>query len=198
MGSAGVGVTVRVALAVTENSELIGLVQALAALERQDLPEHALIGGVAVMTRLAQAHRVTLDVDQVLRETVPSTVDALVARQAAQRVSSHVKLPGRVRWDIIPTLERPFEEGDLPEDDADRLFLLAHEWALVSAELVELSVHVAGAKKPVALATVPVATTPALFVAKLQAAQRRSQATLGKRGTDVDDARRLVAQCDEW
>lgn len=192
MGSAGVGVTVRVALAVTENSELIGLVQALAALERQDLPEHALIGGVAVMTRLAQAHRVTLDVDQVLRETVPSTVDALVAQQAAQRVGSHVELPGGVRWDIIPTLERPLEEGDLPEDDADRLFLLAHEWALVSAELVELSVHVAGAKKPAALATVPVATTPALFVAKLQAAQRRSQATLGKRGTDVDDARRLL------
>jgi hypothetical protein len=116
----------------------------------------------------------------------------LVARQAAQRVGSHVELPGGVRWDIISTLERPLEEGDLPEDDADRLFLLAHEWALVSAELVELSVRVAGAKKPAALATVPVATTPALFVAKLQAAQRRPQATLAKRGTDVDDARRLL------
>lgn len=76
------------------------------------------------MTRHAQAHRVTLDVDQVLRETVPSTVDVLVARQAAQRVGSHVELPGGVRWDIIPTLERPFEEGDLPEDDADRCSFL--------------------------------------------------------------------------
>ena len=184
--------TVRVTLSVPENSELIGLVQALDALERQELPQHALIGGVAVMTRLAQAHRVTLDVDHVVRETVPSTVDALVARQAAQRVGSHVELPGGARWDIIPTLERPLEEADLPDDDADRLFLLAHEWALVTAEPVVLSVHVGRAKRPAATATVPVATTPALFVAKLQAAQRRPQATLTKRGTDVDDARRLL------
>ncbi|MDP3712308.1 MAG: hypothetical protein Q8R60_07480 [Mycobacteriales bacterium] len=184
--------TVSVALVVAENSELIGLVRALAALERQDLPEHALIGGVAVMTRLAQAHRVTLDVDQVLRETVPSTVDSLVARRAAQRVGAHVELPGGVRLDVISTLEQPLEEADLPDDDADRLFLLAHEWALVSAERVELSVHVAGATRPAALAALPVATAPALFVAKLQAATRRPQATLAKRGTDVDDARRLL------
>lgn len=49
-----------VVLSVAANSEVIGLVQALASLENQDLPEHALIGGVAVMTRLALAHRVTL------------------------------------------------------------------------------------------------------------------------------------------
>lgn len=96
MGSAGVGVTVNVTLSVAENSELIGLVQALAGLERQHFPDHALIGGFAVMTRLAQAHRVTLDVDHVLRETVPSTVHMLVARQAAQRVGLHLELPGGV------------------------------------------------------------------------------------------------------
>lgn len=192
MGCAGVGLSVKVSLSTHPNSELIGLVQALAALERQDLPAHALIGGVAVMTRLAQAHRVTLDLDQVLRETVPSTVDMLVARHAARRVGSHVELPGGVRLDIISTLDRPLEEADLPEDDADRLFLLAHEWALVSAMPVVLSVHVVGVPGPAAVATVPVATAPALFVAKLQAAQRRPQATLAKRGTDIDDARRLV------
>ncbi len=186
------GVRAEVALTTAAKSELIGLVQALADLERQDLPPHALIGGVAVMTRLAQAHRVTLDLDQVLRETVPSTVDMLVARHAAERVGSHVELPGGIRLDIIPTLDRPLEEADLPEHDADRLFLLAHEWALVTAEMVELSVQVVGATSPAALATVPVATTPALFVAKLQAAQRRPQATLTKRGTDIDDARRLL------
>ncbi len=127
MGCAGVGVRAEVSLSTAANSELIGLVQALAALERHHLPPHALIGGVAVMTRLAQAHRVTLDLDQVLRETVPSTVDMLVARHAAERVGSHVELPGGIRLDIIPTLDRPLEEEDLPEDEADRLFLLAHE-----------------------------------------------------------------------
>lgn len=192
MGRTGVGMSQQVSLSTTANSELIGLVQALADLERQDLPAHALIGGVAVMTRLAQAHRVTLDLDQVLRETVPSTVDMLIARHAAERVGSHVELPGGIRLDIIPTLDRPLEEADLPDDDADRLFLLAHEWALVTAELVELNVQIVGATSLVASATVPVATTPALFVAKLQAAQRRPQATLTKRGTDIDDARRLL------
>ena len=63
MGCAGVGVREEVSLSTTANSELIGLVRALADFERQDLPAHALIGGVAVMTRLAQAHRVTLDLD---------------------------------------------------------------------------------------------------------------------------------------
>lgn len=63
---------------------------------------------------------------------------------------------------------------------------------MLTAELVTLNVHVVGAAGPAASATVPVAAAPALFVAKLQAAQRRPQATLAKRGTDVDDARRLV------
>ncbi len=62
----------------------------------------------------------------------------------------------------------------------------------MTADLVELRVEVIGATSPAASATVPVATTPALFVAKLQAAQRRPQATLTKRGTDIDDARRLL------
>lgn len=154
------------------------LVTALTALENQNLPTHALVGGVAVMTRLAQAHRVTLDLDQVARDAVPSTVDLLVERRAAQRVGSHVELPGGIRLDIISTLDRPLVASDLPDDDADRLFLLAHEWALVSAEPVRLRVHVIGSKAAGPGVSVPVAMTPALFVTKLQAAQRRPQATL--------------------
>ena len=115
------GVREEVSLSTTANSALIGLVRTLADLERQDLPAHALVGGVAVMTRLAQAHRVTLDLDQVLRETVPSTVDMLVARHAAERVGSHVELPGGIPLDIITTLDRPLEQADLPEDAAEDL-----------------------------------------------------------------------------
>lgn len=119
--------TEQVSLSTTAGGELIGLVHALADLEKQPLPAHALIGGVAVMTRLAQAHRVTLDPDQVLRETVPTTEQMLISRRAAQRVGSHIELSGGVRLDIIATLDRPLEEADLPADDGDRLFLLAHE-----------------------------------------------------------------------
>jgi hypothetical protein len=175
-------VTTQVSLTPTTHGEPVGLVRAMADLEKQHLPAHALTGGVAVMTRLAQAHRVTLDVDQVLRQTIPSTEDMLIARNAAERVGSHVELPGGIRLDIIAALGRPLEEADLPADDADRLFHLAHEWAVVTADLVELRVEVIGATSPAAPAMVPVATTPALFVAKLQAAQRRPQATLTKRG----------------
>ncbi|MCY7400867.1 MAG: hypothetical protein LH477_07920 [Nocardioides sp.] len=45
---------------------LPALVRGLAALEDSKLPRHGLVGGVAVMIRLSQAHRATQDLDEVV------------------------------------------------------------------------------------------------------------------------------------
>ena len=54
-----------VALAADADGVLRRLVAAVDAVVRADLPRHALVGGLAVMVNLAQAHRVTADVDTV-------------------------------------------------------------------------------------------------------------------------------------
>ena len=45
---------------------LPALVRGLAAREDSKLPRHGLVGGVAVMIRLSQAHRATQDLDEVV------------------------------------------------------------------------------------------------------------------------------------
>jgi hypothetical protein len=95
--------------------------------------EFAVIGGLAVLARLQGAHRVTYDLDTVATqhgdeltavETVISTdgVDGLLLGTKIDCIAVG-DVPAN---DIAPDL--------LPEGEADRMFVLAHRWALDTAE----------------------------------------------------------------
>jgi hypothetical protein len=65
-----------------------------------DLPRAALVGGLAVMVRLYEAHRVTTDFDEVT-EGREATIDLLLA-QGAVRTANGVLLPDRgVQLDLL-------------------------------------------------------------------------------------------------
>ena len=62
----------RIVLAGDADGVAARLVHALAQLADVNLGPYALIGGLAVMCRLAAVHRVTQDVDTVTETTVPT------------------------------------------------------------------------------------------------------------------------------
>ena len=58
----------------------VGLVRAVGALGEAGLPRYVVVGGVAVIARLGEAHRATGDVDTVVDEPeVSEVVQALLA-----------------------------------------------------------------------------------------------------------------------
>lgn len=124
-----------VALLVSQPSgTLVALVRALAELESAGLPRHALIGGVAVMVRLSQSHRATQDLDEVVEPSLP-TAAVLIAGPGA--VEHRAETAGGVRVDLISVGDRDLrslQASDLPDQDDERLFALAHDFALRSAE----------------------------------------------------------------
>lgn len=114
---------------------LPALVRGLAALEDSKIPRHALVGGVAVMIRLSQAHRATQDLDEVVE---PSSPSAAVLIGGVGSPEHRVVTPAGVRIDLISVGDRPMAElhpDELPDDDSQRLLLLAHDHALRTAEL---------------------------------------------------------------
>lgn len=172
---------------------LASLVRALASIESAGLPRHALIGGVAVMVRLSQAHRATQDIDEVVEPSSP-TAAVLIAGPGA--VEHRVETADGVRVDLIAVGDRDLallQPADLPEHDDDRLWALAHDFALRSAEPALIRVT-DPAGSLIAETASPVATAAALFATKLQSAPRRSGDTQAKRGSDVYDAFLLLDQ----
>lgn len=72
-----------------QGGQLAKLVQAIAWLERENLPRHALIGGIAVIARLQQRHRATADVDEVFLEDEGDAIQILLDKKAKrQRTAS--------------------------------------------------------------------------------------------------------------
>lgn len=140
-----------------------------------------LIGGLAVMARVAEAYRVTEDLDTVSADE--TFVDAVIARPGAEftqgSLSIHgvsvdrIEVPENVDWGAIEELE----------DATDRLFTSAHAWAVDMAALLRIR---AGELEVAA----PVAELPALFASKLHAysSPRRDPR---KRHSDALDVVRL-------
>lgn len=170
---------------------LVRLLQGLAAVEQAGLGAHALIGGVAVMIRLAGQHRATADLDEVVAPTDPS---AQVLLGAPPGTVQRVMLPGELKVDVIEVGETPLgdlEPSELPVDPVERLFLLAHDNALRSAQLVQLSVRDSSGNLLLEMAA-SVATPAALFATKLQSAPSRTGMSAPKRGSDLLDALLLL------
>ena len=151
------------------------LVEALGKLaEAIPSSEFALIGGLAVMTRLGRVHRATDDLDAVAQGIADGPSPAVDPRGRWRQWTEH-RVIGGVKVDCIDvgSIEATdLDAQDLPEDEFDRAFLLAHRWGLDSATEAALTV-LSAQRNPIATATCRVATPSALVSMKLQSAPRR-------------------------
>jgi hypothetical protein len=186
-----------VALAADPDGVLRRLVAAIDVVVRADLPRHALVGGLAVMANLAQAHRVTADVDTVSdddHDGISHTVALLVDHQLAHAkpAGDGVILGDGTKVDIIAT--GAWVSADLPDDPIKRMFILSHWWAVETAGTTTLVVI--DGSTTLAAATVAIAQPHALVAAKLQAMRTRRGESAPKAVSDVYDTYRLLAAHD--
>ena len=170
------------------------LVGALARLVAEIPPgEFALIGGLAVMTRLGRVHRATDDLDAAAQSLAdgPSRLSILVG--GGDSGLERRPIDG-VTVDCIDVGVTPavgIDPEHLPDDSFDRAFLLAHRWALDTATGAVLTVRsVEG--RPIATVTCRVATPAALVAMKLQSAPRRRTERAHKGPNDYGDLYALL------
>lgn len=148
------------------------------------------VGGLAVMCRLASPYRATTDLDVVdrLLGEMPQLQVLRAARGAQPVPPTSVLLPtvyGQVKVDVLEVRQI---EIDQPSDDpGDRLHAFAHAWANDSA--TEVSIEVAPLSGAHIEVSALVAEPGPLVAMKLQAIMNRAAA---KQGTDLQDIARLI------
>lgn len=182
-----------VVLANDRNGVVAGSVRSLAELPA-DLPRSALVGGLAVMVRLYEAHRVTTDFDEVT-EGREATISVLVGQGAVPTVNG-VLLPDEgVRLDLLDAGHTLAElDAMVPgcTTDLERQALqlaLVNRYALETAGPTDL--FVVEHEQVVARASLPVAIAGALVAMKVNAASTPSRAR-DKAAGDLYDAYRLI------
>jgi hypothetical protein len=179
----------RIVLAGDGDGTAARLVGATARLADAGLGPYALIGGLAVMGRLAAVHRATQDVDTVTEATVPTAIEVLASSvgDADPKNPARVFIDG-VRVDVIDTERFRYEDLDGIEP-GDRLFVVSHRWALDTATETEV---VAGD----VTASIPLATPAALVAMKAGALFGGRRREPRKRASDLYDLYRLVVEYD--
>ncbi len=159
-----------------------------------DLPRAALVGGLAVMVRLYEAHRATTDFDEVT-ESREDAIGLLVAAGAV-RTSNGVLFPERgLQLDLLDAAD-PLTSltamvdavGDEQERRAVQLALV-NRYALETA--VPTRIFVVRGEEVVASVAIPVAVAGALVAMKAQAATSPDRAR-DKAAGDIYDAYRLI------
>ena len=155
-----------------------------------DVPDSALVGGLAVTARVSTSprisYRATADIDFVTTDDVaPTLIEILTARHDT---TEPIVIDG-IKVDVIPTYD--ISEADLDGiDDGPRLFVASHRWALDTAEPVTMTCTVD--EGPITVA-VRLATPDALVAAKCHAVGfARSQRRATKHAADLLDVYRLV------
>lgn len=179
----------RIVLAGDVDGAAARLVQALARLADVDLGPHALIGGLAVMCRLAAVHRVTRDVDTVTETTVPTAIEMIVSSigELDPLNPNRVLIEG-VKLDVIDTESFSYEDlGDV--DQQGQLFVVGHRWALDTATDTEVTVGMTAV-------SIRVATAAALVAMKTCAVRGRRTREPHKRASDLYDLYRLILEHD--
>lgn len=170
------------------DERIVALVRALAALVNQvPVAEFAVIGGLAVLTALEGAHRVTNDVDTVAEQhgDNPTIVEIALTKPGADF--------GELKIDCIPvgdTAAAGLVESDLPDDKLDRAFILGHRWAFDTAQAATLR---AGGKDEATAVTCRFAPPASIVSMKLQSAPRRRTERAHKAGGDYFDLYRLLS-----
>jgi hypothetical protein len=159
-----------------------------------ELPEHALVGGLAVMVRLSETHRVTTDFDEVTADR--DTAVGLLVAGGAQVKGSGVFLPeSGLQLDLLDAAI-PLEElatadpVDEMEREAVRLACM-NRYALESASLTDVVVLDDGGSVIAARVRIRVAVAGALVAMKVNSA-RSSTRSREKAASDVYDAYRLM------
>lgn len=149
-----------------------------------------IIGGLAVLSRLSNPYRATVDLDVVdrLHGEAPQ-LEVLRKADGAEPVEpAAVLLPtpyGAVKVDVLEVRQ---VELDQPSDDpGDRLHASAHAWASDTAS--DLTIEVVSPRGDRVEVTTPVAEPGPLIAMKLQAVMNRSA---DKQGTDLLDIVRLT------
>ncbi len=174
-----------------EGSGIGKLVASLAALTESASPaEFAVIGGLAVLARLEGAHRVTDDLDTVATQhgDEPTVVEAVIAAQGVDGLLKGTKVDCIAVGDV-PAAE--LSADHLPDVEEDRIFVLAHRWALDTADELTLVAQAGGTI--VAQVRCRFADPASLVAMKLQSAPRRRGVRADKAGGDYLDLFRLVS-----
>lgn len=167
------------------------LVRALDKIDEAHIGEWCLIGGMAVMCRLAEAHRVTQDLDTLVRSERGEGAAELLLKVAAARTSTgSAVLADGTKVDVIEVTTELDEEA-LPADVLPRMFVLSHFFIAEGAEPVELELR-DGDLALLISRTLRLARPAGLVGAKLQAIETRSAASAAKRHTDALDIYRLL------
>lgn len=105
---------------------------------QQAAPSSALVGGVAVICRLATAHRARLEVDTVVEERQPGVLEVLRARPDIT-VSDDPDAHGVLIHGALVEITEVAPAAVVAVGDVrDRLFVAAHRWALDTAEPADI------------------------------------------------------------
>ena len=165
------------------------LLQVVAKLSSVQMGPYAVIGGLAVSCRLAQAHRATGDIDTLVESTSPTAIQRITASVGHRDPDSGALTVDGVKVDVIDT-----EALDADDLDGivgpDRLFVAGHRFALESATVATV---VAGSGAGAPSATFPLATPAGLIGTKIHALHTRPERNGPKRSTDLYDIYRLAA-----
>ena len=178
-----------------ENGETRRLLLALERLVTSVSPEHfALIGGLAVMARLGQAHRGTQDIDTTVDQqgAIPSELDVVVDADTAPYEGG--RAGRRVKIDSIEVGYTPAADlnpADLPDEEFPRAFVLSHRWAFDTASA--LALRCLQRQGPDTVVACRVASPAALVAMKLQSAPRRPGARVHKAANDYLDLALLLS-----
>jgi hypothetical protein len=149
-----------------------------------------IVGGLAVLSRLSNPYRATVDldvVDRLLGDT-PHLEVLRLADGAKPIEPAAVLLPtpyGAVKVDVLEV--RQVELDQPSEDPGDRLHAAAHAWANDTA--TDLTIEVICMNGEHVEVSAPVAESGPLIAMKLQAVMNRS---VDKQGTDLLDIVRLT------
>jgi len=186
------GEPTEIILAADPSGAMANLLGHLAEVDRAGLTDWALIGGLAVMVRLEDAHRPTRDIDTLSRQVDPEPKVTLLGI-AQSETSTGVLLPDGTKVDVIG-VEPILDLDALPDDDRQRMFVLSHWWMAETAELVTLTLVDLTNRDGTVLARcqIRLARPAALVAAKLQSIETRRGATAAKRESDAYDVYRLL------
>ncbi len=186
------GEPIEIILAADPLGAMANLLGHLAEVDRAGLTDWALIGGLAVMVRLEDAHRPTRDIDTLSRQVDPEPKVTLLGI-AESETSTGVVLSDGTKVDVIG-VEPILDLDALPGDDRQRMFVLSHWWMAETAEVVTLTLFDLTKRdgNVVARCRPRLARPAALVAAKLQSIETRRGATAAKRESDAYDVYRLL------
>jgi hypothetical protein len=157
-----------ISIVAAENSDLARFVDAISRLPEQ-LPDWVLIGGVAVVLRFGGAHRATVDIDTLARES-DRLVELLVGEGGERHASHKFVVPVATELDVMAVGSIPDQATVEPSEYA---FALAREWAFSTGRLQAVTI-VNEQGRVVASASMRVATTAGLIALKAVSLPRRA------------------------